>query len=272
MVTRGIYVLVLCFKGRGFFLFWRRGEEMVKINNVSKTFKQKTSSFNALKNVTLDINKGEIFGIIGYSGAGKSTLLRVIAGLETVDTGEVYIDGVDFQKLSRRKLREFRRKIGVVFQGYNLLMQRNVFKNIAFPLELAKVNNEFINNRVEGLLELTQIQDKKYAYPSQLSGGQKQRVAIARALATKPKILLLDEFTSALDKKTTTEILDLIKDINQKEQVTIIVISHDIELIRSVATRVAVIDKGEVLEVGKTIDVLNNSQNEVTKRLLGETR
>lgn len=243
---------------------------MIQIKNISKTFKQKSEDLLVLKDVSLNIRAGEIFGIIGYSGAGKSTLLRVMAGLEEVDSGEVLIDGVNFQELKGRKRRQFRQNIGVVFQGYNLLMQRNVFDNIAFPLEIAKASKDLVIPRVEELLQLTKIEDKKMAYPAQLSGGQKQRVAISRALATKPKILLLDEFTSALDKKTTNEIVDLILEINQKEQVTIILISHDIHLVKKVATRVAVINDGEVLEVGNTLDVLENSQNEVTKRLLGE--
>lgn len=243
---------------------------MIQIKNISKTFKQKSEDLPVLKDVSLNIRAGEIFGIIGYSGAGKSTLLRVMAGLEEVDSGEVLIDGVNFQELKGRKRRQFRQNIGVVFQGYNLLMQRNVFDNIAFPLEIAKASKDLVIPRVEELLKLTKIEDKKMAYPAQLSGGQKQRVAISRALATKPKILLLDEFTSALDKKTTNEIVDLILEINQKEQVTIILISHDIHLVKKVATRVAVINEGEVLEVGNTLDVLENSQNEVTKRLLGE--
>lgn len=263
-----IILVLYLFKGRGFFYFG--GVVMLEIKNVSKTYFLGNNEIEALKDVSINIDRGEIFGIIGYSGAGKSTLLRALANLEDIDSGEIIINGTDILQLKGKSKRMFRQEIGVVFQGLNLFYQKNVFKNVAFPLEIAKVDSSEIEKRVLELLELTGIIDKEKAYISQLSGGQRQRVAIARALATRPKVLLLDEFTSALDRQTTKQILDLLVKINKEENVTICLITHDNEVVKQIATRVAVLHNGELIDIGPTSKVLNNSENKITKLLLGE--
>lgn len=243
---------------------------MLEIKNVSKRYLNKDQQLFALKDITLTINPGEIFGVIGMSGAGKSTLLRSIANLEDVDSGDILIDGINMNKLTENEKRKFRKNIGIVFQGYNLLTQKNVFDNIAFPLVLAKYSKKKIEERVNNLIKLVDLENRKDAFPSQLSGGQCQRVAIARALANNPKILLLDELTSALDPITTKQILNLLKEINDKHYVTMLLISHEMGVISSITDRVAVLNYGEIVEIGNTSEVLNNPQSMVTKMIIGK--
>lgn len=223
---------------------------MLKLENVSKSYRLKSEDLHALNDVSIEVMDGEIFGVIGYSGAGKTTLLRLLAGLETVDSGHIYVDGINIAHISGAEKRTHLKKIGVVFQGLHLLQQRNVYKNIAFPLEVSKYPKDKISLRVKELLELVGLNGRELSYPSQLSGGQKQRVAIARALACSPKILLLDEFTSALDPLTTKQILNLLLEINQKEGVTIFLITHNMEVVKSIATRILVLDQGITVGYG----------------------
>lgn len=244
---------------------------MLKIFNVTKTYHQDQEvKLHAIKNLSLYVGQGEIFGLIGLSGAGKSTLLRLIAGLETPEMGTIEIHGIDFAKLSKKETRKYYKNLGVVFQGYNLLFQKSVFDNIALPMRLFHYKEEEIQTRVEELLELVGLLEKLNTYPSQLSGGQKQRVAIARALALKPKLLLLDEITSALDPKTTLQILDLLEKIHETEQVTIVLITHEIAVASRFTKRIAVLNYGEVVEEGLTKDILENPQSDITKMLLGK--
>ena len=224
---------------------------MIEIKNLSKTFKTAGGDVEALKNVNIKVNDGDIYGIIGMSGAGKSTLVRCMNMLEKPSEGSVIIDGEDISTLGNRELREARRKITMIFQSFNLLMQRNCLKNICFPLELAGVDRKSAEERARELLEIVGLPDKAEAYPAQLSGGQQQRIAIARALATDPKILLCDEATSALDPKTTQSILSLIKDINKKMGITVIIITHRMSVVEQICNRVAIVDGGEVVEEGE---------------------
>ena len=217
-----------------------------------------------MKDVNLTIEDGEIYGIIGYSGSGKSTLIRCINRLEEPDSGEVLVGDVDITKLSERELREKRKKIGIIFQHFNLLKNDTVHKNVARPLIYAGVDKKEIKNRVDKLLDIVGLSDKKKNYPSQLSGGQKQRVAIARALAEEPDILLCDEATSALDPDTTKQIIALLKKLNKELNLTMIVVTHQMEVIRDLCTKVAVLSKGEVVDEGKTLDVFAKSENPVT--------
>lgn len=242
---------------------------MIRIENLSKEFKTKDGSFTALKNINLEIKKNDIFGIIGLSGAGKSTLVRCMNMLETPTEGKVYIDGVDITALKKKELMLLRREIGMIFQSFNLLMQRSVADNISFPLELAGVRRSKTRERVAELLDIVGLSEKSAAYPAQLSGGQRQRVAIARALATNPKILLCDEATSALDAMTTRSILKLLKDINKSMGVTIVVITHEMSVVRALCSRVAVIDSSRIVEVGSTNDVMCSPQSEIARRLIG---
>ena len=243
---------------------------MLQLKNVSKSYIQSGEPLHALNDVTLTISDGLIFGVIGLSGAGKSTLLRSIAGLEVIDSGNIYIDGVDINTLKGNDLRAFRRNVGVVFQGYNLLMQKSVFDNIAFPLRLVNTPKEEVNRRVNELIELVGLKGKEKAYPANLSGGQKQRVAIARAIAAKPKVLLLDEVTSALDPLTTKQILELLKDINKKSGVTMIFITHEMGVVSTICDEVAVLNYGIIEEKGKTAEVLSNPTSDIAKLLLGK--
>ena len=215
---------------------------MIEFRNVSKEFEAKDRKVEALKNVTLKIEKGDIYGIIGFSGAGKSTLLRVINALEKPTSGEVFVDGEDINKLPAKALRAKRKRIGMIFQQFNLLETKTVYENVALPLRLNKVPKDQIRKKVEEILEFVELSDKRDVYPSKLSGGQKQRVGIARALATEPTILLSDEATSALDPKTTTAILQLLKKINRELHITIVLITHEMNVIQSVCNHVAVID------------------------------
>lgn len=243
---------------------------MIKIKNISKKYQLKDEYLQALDNVTLTVEEGSIFGVIGLSGAGKSTLLRSIAGLEKVNSGEIFIDGVNIGLLKGRTLRDFKREVGVVFQGFNLLFQRDIFSNIALPLKLAKIDKTIISKRVYELLDLVGLKDKANAYPSQLSGGQKQRVAIARALANNPKVLLLDEITSALDPKTTKQILQLLLDIKSKYNVTILLITHEINIVNAICDKVAVLNYGKIVEINDAKTIINNPTSVVTRMLLGK--
>jgi D-methionine transport system ATP-binding protein len=244
---------------------------MIKIENVYKTFSLKNNeNLHALKGVTFEVGKNSIFGIIGLSGAGKSTLLRSIISLEKIDSGRIIINGVDVSKLKEKELRTYRKNIGVVFQGFNLLYQRNVEKNIALPLEIAGWQKARIEKRVQHLIEATGLKGKEKVYPSQLSGGQKQRVAIARALALNPQLLLLDEITSALDPKTTNQILKLLLDIREKFSVTILLITHEIAVVSTICDEVAVLDYGQIVEIGKARLILENPKSRITKMLLGK--
>ena len=241
---------------------------MIEIKNLSKTFKTADSSLDALKNVSLTINDGDIYGIIGMSGAGKSTLVRCINMLERPTEGQILIDGVDMGSLSSKQLRDARRNITMIFQGFNLLMQRNCLKNICFPLELEGMKKEDAKKRALELLEIVGLPDKAKAYPTQLSGGQQQRIAIARALATNPKVLLCDEATSALDPNTTHSILNLIRDINKKLGITVIIITHQMSVVEETCNRVAILDNGTVVEQGEVSTVFAHPQSAAAKRLV----
>ena len=241
---------------------------MIEIKNLSKTFETKDGTVEALKDVNIDVRDGDIFGIIGMSGAGKSTLVRCINVLERPTSGSVIIDGEDVSKLSEKELRAVRRKVTMIFQGFNLLMQRTCLKNICFPLELAGVKKAEAETRAKELLEIVGLPDKANAYPSQLSGGHQQRIAIARALATDPKVLLCDEATSALDPKTTQSILALIKEINEKTGITVVVITHQMSVVEQICNRVAILDGGKVAEIGDVGKIFATPQSEAAKRLV----
>lgn len=247
---------------------------MIEIDNLYKTYP--SGEVAALSGVSLRVEEGDIFGVIGMSGAGKSTLLRCIAQLEVPTSGRIDIGGEDISRLRGRELIEHRRQVGVVFQGYHLLMQRTVADNVAFPLELSGMRNARTRRaetrrRVEELLSLVGLSDKADAYPSCLSGGQKQRVAIARALAANPKVLLCDEPTSALDSLTTRAMLELLRDINSRLRVTIVLITHEIGVVRAVCNKLAVIDGGAIVEQGDTGAVLSSPRSPITRLLLGQS-
>ena len=241
---------------------------MIEIKNLSKSFQTADGTVEALKNVTITVPDGDIYGIIGMSGAGKSTLVRCINMLERPSEGTVVIDGQDIGALSDAELRKVRRNITMIFQGFNLLMQRTCLKNICFPLELAGMKKAEARKRALELLETVGLPDKANAYPAQLSGGQQQRIAIARALATNPKVLLCDEATSALDPKTTHSILELIRDINRKLGITVIIITHQMSVVEEVCNHVAILDDGVVVEEGAPADVIDNPKNERTRSFL----
>lgn len=241
---------------------------MISVENVGKVFNSDAGPFEAIKNINLSINKGDIFGIIGLSGAGKSTLIRCINYLERPTSGRVVFDGKDLAALSEKELLKTRRSMSMIFQSFNLLEQRNALKNICFPLEISGVAKKEAGARAKELLEVVGLGDKWASYPSQLSGGQKQRIAIARALATNPKVLLCDEATSALDPNTTRSILELLKEINEKMKVTIIVITHEMKVIEQICNRVAVLDKATVVEQGFVKDVFINPQSDIAKELI----
>lgn len=241
---------------------------MIELKNLTKTFQTADGSVEALKNVTLTVNDGDIYGIIGMSGAGKSTLVRCINMLERPTDGNVLIDGTDMGALSQKQLRDMRRNITMIFQGFNLLMQRTCLKNICFPLELAGMKKADAKKKAMELLEIVGLPDKANAYPAQLSGGQQQRIAIARALATEPKVLLCDEATSALDPKTTHSILELIKDINRKLGITVIVITHQMSVVEEICNRVAILDGGIVVEEGTVSEIFSAPKSDAAKRLV----
>ncbi len=241
---------------------------MIEIKNLSKTFSTSDKTVSALKDVNITISDGDIYGIIGMSGAGKSTLVRCINMLERPTEGSVVIDGQDIGALSAAELRKVRRNITMIFQSFNLLMQRTCLKNICFPLELAGVSKAEAKKKALELLETVGLPDKANAYPAQLSGGQQQRIAIARALATNPKVLLCDEATSALDPKTTHSILELIRSINKKLGITVIIITHQMSVVEEVCNRVAILDNGEVVEKGDVSKIFSNPQSAAAKRLV----
>lgn len=241
---------------------------MIEIQHLTKTFTTSDGDLDALRDVSLKIDDGEIYGIIGMSGAGKSTLVRCINMLERPTEGRVIIDGVDIGSLSNAELRNQRREITMIFQGFNLLMQKNCLRNVCFPMELAGVKKSEAAARAKELLEIVGLGDKLKSYPVQLSGGQQQRVAIARALATHPKILLCDEATSALDPQTTQSILSLIRDIHDKLGITVIVITHQMSVVEQICTRVAILDHGRVVEEGSVSDVFSAPKSEAAKSLV----
>ncbi|WP_026766419.1 methionine ABC transporter ATP-binding protein [Selenomonas ruminantium] len=241
---------------------------MIKFSKVEKTYASPAGPVPALKGIDLEIAKGEIFGIIGLSGAGKSTLVRCINMLERPTGGKVIVDGQDMTALSDSELREARKDIGMIFQHFNLLSSATVYENIAFPLKLSGKSDSEIKAKVEPLLKLVGLETKAGQYPSQLSGGQKQRVGIARALASEPKVLLCDEATSALDPQTTKAILELIRDINKKLQLTVVVITHEMQVIKDICDKVAVIDKGVIAEQGTVLEVFTNPQQPITKEFI----
>ena len=241
---------------------------MIRVKNLTKVFRGQTD-VTALNGINLDVEKGDIFGIIGMSGAGKSTLLRCIALLEMPTSGTIEVEGVDISTLQGKELTKLRKSVGVIFQGYNLLMQRNVLGNVAFPLELDGMDKAAREARAMELLKIVGLEDKALAYPSQLSGGQKQRVAIARALANNPKILLCDEPTSALDSFTTKSIHKLLEDINEKLGVTIIIITHEIGVVNAICDKVAIINLGTFVEQGEVSQVMKHPKASVTRTLLG---
>lgn len=241
---------------------------MIEIKDLQKTFKVNGKDFNALSDVSLSINDGDIYGIIGMSGAGKSTLVRCINMLERPTKGAVLINGRDMGSLSDAELRKIRRKVTMIFQSFNLLMQRTCLKNICFPLELAGVKKSEAKKRAAELLKIVGLPDKANAYPAQLSGGQQQRIAIARALATDPEVLLCDEATSALDPQTTHSILELIKDINKKMGITVIIITHQMSVVEEICNHVAILDGGHVVEEGLVSDVFSAPKSAAAKRLV----
>lgn len=245
-----------------------RRNGMIEIKNLSKTFETAGGSLDALKNVSLTVRDGDIYGIIGMSGAGKSTLVRCINMLERPTSGNVVIDGRDMGSLSQAELRAARRDITMIFQGFNLLMQRNCLKNICFPLELSGMNRAQAKKRALELLDIVGLPDKAKAYPAQLSGGQQQRIAIARALATNPKVLLCDEATSALDPNTTHSILNLIRDINQKLGITVIIITHQMSVVEEICSRVAILDEGTVVEEGEVGTVFAHPKSAAARKLV----
>ena len=240
----------------------------IEIKNLKKVFEIKGHSIIALDNINLSIEKGDIFGIIGMSGAGKSTLVRSINYLEKPTEGQILIDGTDLFFLSEKELRKKRSDIGMIFQNFNLLEQKNVLDNVCFPLEIGGVKKKEARVRARELLRTVNLEDKEKAYPSQLSGGQKQRVAIARALATNPRILLCDEATSALDPQTTSSILSLLKEINHNLGITIVIITHQMSVVTEICNRVAIIDNGRLVEEGAVDTIFENPQSDAAKELI----
>ena len=234
---------------------------MIDIRNLSKVYSDSKTPIVALDNINIQIQKGEIYGIVGLSGAGKSSLVRCINRIEEPTSGEIYIDKINIMDLNQKDLRKTRKKISMIFQGFNLLNSKTVYENIAFPLKLDKLPKSEINARVNELLSWVELSDKANAYPSQLSGGQKQRVAIARALASKPDILLSDEATSALDPKTTNQILSMLKRINKEMNITIVVITHEMEVVKSICDKTVVLENGRIIAQGNTIDIFSNIYN-----------
>lgn len=241
---------------------------MIELRNVTKQFNTGDKEIKAVKDLSLKINRGEIYGIIGLSGAGKSTLIRCINRLEEPTSGEVIIDGVNLTSLDKEELRQERKNIGMIFQHFNLLNQKTVFENIAFPLRLTNRNKDEIEKRVDELLQYVDLVDKKYDYPSQLSGGQKQRVAIARAIATNPKVLLSDEATSALDPQTTRSILEILKNIRDKFNITIVMITHQMEVVKEICDKVAIMEGGEIIEENTVEALFSNPKTQTAKNFI----
>ena len=241
---------------------------MIELRHIVKDFGTGDAAVHALRDISLTVEDGEIFGIIGLSGAGKSTLVRCINLLERPTSGSVIVDGRDLTSMTDRELRTARKSISMIFQSFNLLMQRSVLANVCFPMELAGVKKEDARRRAMELLELVELPDKANAYPVQLSGGQKQRVAIARALASDPTVLLCDEATSALDPKTTRSILALLKKLNRELGVTVVVITHEMRVVEQICSRVAILDNGEIQETGPVAEVFSNPRSEAGRRLV----
>ena len=241
---------------------------MIELQHIDKIYHTSSGDLHALKDINLTINEGEIFGIIGLSGAGKSTLVRCINMLEKPTSGKVIVDGQEMTALGEEQLRKARQNIGMIFQHFNLLSSRTVFGNIAFPLEIQGLDKAAIQKKVEPLLDLVGLKDRADHYPSQLSGGQKQRVGIARALASDPKVLLCDEATSALDPQTTESILNLLRDINKRLHITIVMITHQMNVVKEICDRVAVIENGEIIEQGSMVDIFTNPQKATTREFV----
>ena len=244
---------------------------LIELNHLTKTFKGKTQTVDALKDINLQIEQGDIFGIIGMSGAGKSTLVRCINFLEQPTSGSVVIDGKDLASLTPKELRQLRQQVSMIFQHFNLLSQRDVRGNIAFAMEIAGMKRPQIEKRIDELLKIVGLTDRQHNYPSQLSGGQQQRVAIARALATNPKIILCDEATSALDPTTTTSILNLLREINRNMGITIVIITHEMSVVESTCTHVAIIDDGRLAECGTVESVFSQPKSAAAKKLIFRT-
>lgn len=244
---------------------------MIEIKNVNKVFYQGDKAIHALSDIDLTIEQGSIFGVIGSSGAGKSTLIRCVNLLERPTNGQVFVDGIDLTQLSEKELTLTRRKIGMIFQHFNLLSSRTVFNNIALPLELAGESKSNIKSKVEGLLELVGLADKRDVYPANLSGGQKQRVAIARALASDPKVLLCDEATSALDPATTISILELLRKINEELNLTILLITHEMAVVKGICQQVAIIGDGKLVENGTVGDIFAHPKTDLAREFIRST-
>ena len=241
---------------------------MIKVSHLSKTYHSKEKNVEALKDVSFEVNKGEIFGIIGLSGAGKSTLIRTLNLLEKPTSGEVYVDGDNLLTLSENELRLKRRKIGMIFQSFNLLMQEDVLSNVCFPMEIVGISKKQAKQKALEYLKIVGLEDKANVYPSQLSGGQKQRVAIARVLASNPEILLCDEATSALDPETTKSILNLIKDINKKYGITVVLITHEMAVIQEICNRCVVLENGVLMEENTVEELFRHPTTNAAKRLI----
>ena len=244
---------------------------MIRLSHLNKSYRTTQGSIIALKDIALEVRVGEIFGVIGPSGAGKSTLIRCVNLLERPDSGEVIVDNKNLMLLTDSELRAARRKIGMIFQHFNLLSSRTVYENIALPLELAGQKKNAAHNIIMPLLELTGLLDKKDQYPSQLSGGQKQRVAIARALANQPKVLLSDEATSSLDPETTHSILQLLKDINKKLGLTILLITHEMDVVKEICHRLAIIEQGKIIEQSEVVPFFSNPQSDIARKFIRKT-
>jgi D-methionine transport system ATP-binding protein len=241
---------------------------MIEIKNLTKTYFSKDREVKAVNNVSITIHDGEIFGIVGYSGAGKSSLLRCINLLERPTSGKITVDGVDLTKLDNKRLRQARLKIGMIFQHFNLVSQKTVAENIAFALKASKTPKNRIDKRVDELLDMVGLADKKDVYPGQLSGGQKQRVGIARALANNPKVLLCDEATSALDPTTTKSILNLLKKINKELNITIVIITHEMDVVKEICHRMAIMENGRIVEQGNVYDIFASPKEQLTKEFI----
>ena len=244
---------------------------MITVKNVSKTFNTASDKVEVLKNINLTVDDGDIFGIIGFSGAGKSTLIRCLNGLEKPDSGNIIIGENDITKLNRKELRNSRKKIGMILQQFNLFDSRTVYENVAFPLEISGYKKDKIKERVEEILELVELSEKKDAYPLQLSGGQKQRVGIARALANEPDVLLSDEATSALDPQTTFSILELLKNINKRLNLTIVIITHELDVLRYCTNNMVVLEDGHIVEQGDTENLFLNPNSDTLKKFINIT-
>ena len=244
------------------------GLPIIQINNVTKSFETKDSRVEALKGIILEINRGDIYGIIGMSGAGKSTLVRCLNFLEKPTEGTVLIEGQDLSSCSDKELRKVRNSVAMIFQHFNLLMQRTVLDNVCFSLEILGMKKKEAREKALGILKIVDLEEKANAYPAQLSGGQKQRVAIARSLAMDPKILLCDEATSALDPTTTRSILALLKEINQKYGITIVIITHEMGVVQEICSHVAIIEQGELAETGTVEEVFSSPKSKAAKKLV----